>query len=290
MVVITLEKCPLSLRGDLTKWLLEISLGVYVGQVSARVRDELWQRVCEEVKSGRATMAYSARNEQHLKFRVHNTVWEPIDFDGLVLMMRPNAKRLSEHASDAIGFSQASQMQKARASKRKENSKEPKEYVVVGIETSGLDPENDDIIEIGAIKVVLGDVVGQYQTLVQSDRDLSESITEVTGITNDDLAHGMDIEEALTNFVEFVENYPLVMHNSKYGTSFLEAALEEYDIEELDNNIIDIVSLSKKKNIGNERDTLDSLCSSLGIERNEKHRALDDCMKIRDLFSKLINI
>ena len=42
MVVITLEKCPLALRGDLTKWLQEISLGVYVGQVSARVRDKLW--------------------------------------------------------------------------------------------------------------------------------------------------------------------------------------------------------------------------------------------------------
>ena len=64
MVVITLEKCPLALRGDLTKWLQEISLGVYVGQVSARVRDKLWQRVCEESKNGRATMVYSARNEQ----------------------------------------------------------------------------------------------------------------------------------------------------------------------------------------------------------------------------------
>lgn len=93
MVVITLEKCPLALRGDLTKWLQEISLGVYVGQVSARVRDRLWQRVCEESKSGRATMVYSARNEQHLNFRVHNTSWEPIEYDGLKLMMRPSPAR-----------------------------------------------------------------------------------------------------------------------------------------------------------------------------------------------------
>lgn len=82
MVVVVLEKCPLSLRGDLSKWLQEISPGVYAGHVSARVRDKLWERVCEEAKSGRATMVFSARNEQHMDFRVHNTLWEPIDFDG----------------------------------------------------------------------------------------------------------------------------------------------------------------------------------------------------------------
>lgn len=73
MIVVVLEKCPLALRGDLTKWLQEISLGVYVGRVSARVRDELWNRICKECKTGRATMVFSARNEQHLNYRVHNT-------------------------------------------------------------------------------------------------------------------------------------------------------------------------------------------------------------------------
>lgn len=68
MVVVVLEKCPLALRDDLTKWLQEISLGVYVGRVSARVRDELWKRICEECKGGRATMVFSARNEQHFDY------------------------------------------------------------------------------------------------------------------------------------------------------------------------------------------------------------------------------
>lgn len=58
MIVVVLEKCPLALRGDLTKWLQEISLGVYVGRVSARVRDELWNRICKECKTGRATMVF----------------------------------------------------------------------------------------------------------------------------------------------------------------------------------------------------------------------------------------
>ena len=86
MIVLTLMDCPPALRGDLTKWLQEVNTGVYVGQVSARVRDGIWERVCENAKSGRATMVFSANNEQRMDFRVHNTSWEPIDFDGLKLI------------------------------------------------------------------------------------------------------------------------------------------------------------------------------------------------------------
>lgn len=59
MVVIVLTACPAGLRGDLTRWLMEISPGVFVGDVSARVREALWDRVLALIKTGRATMAYS---------------------------------------------------------------------------------------------------------------------------------------------------------------------------------------------------------------------------------------
>ena len=86
MIVVSLTNCPPKLRGDLTKWLIEINAGVYVGRVSARVRDELWQRICENVKEGRATMVFSANNEQGMDFYVHNTTWKPVEFDGITLM------------------------------------------------------------------------------------------------------------------------------------------------------------------------------------------------------------
>lgn len=89
MVVIVLTACPVGLRGDLTRWLLEISPGVFVGHLSARVRDRLWERVLGMVKDGRAIMVYSARNEQHLAFRVHRAAWQPEDCDGLNLVKRP---------------------------------------------------------------------------------------------------------------------------------------------------------------------------------------------------------
>lgn len=88
-MVLVLAACPAGLRGDLTKWLTEISAGVFVGNPSARVRDHLWHRVVELSRDGRAVLVHSAENEQHLSFRTHNHDWTPIDVDGLALMLRP---------------------------------------------------------------------------------------------------------------------------------------------------------------------------------------------------------
>lgn len=94
MIVITLTDCPIALRGDLTKWLLEINTGVFVGRVSARVRENIWERVKKYIKNGRATMVYNAANEQGLDFKVCNSEWEPIDFDGVKLILRPSPSRI----------------------------------------------------------------------------------------------------------------------------------------------------------------------------------------------------
>ena len=63
MTVVTLTNVPNSLRGDLTKWLQEISTGVYVGNINARIREELWKRIVDNIGQGQATMSYARRNE-----------------------------------------------------------------------------------------------------------------------------------------------------------------------------------------------------------------------------------
>ncbi|MGB4780272.1 type I-E CRISPR-associated endoribonuclease Cas2e [Microbacterium sp.] len=89
MVVLVLSACPPGLRGYLTRWMLEISAGVFVGRVSKRVRELMWKRTVEMVRSGRAILVFSARNEQGLDFLVHGHHWEPVDVDGIRLMLRP---------------------------------------------------------------------------------------------------------------------------------------------------------------------------------------------------------
>ena len=93
MIVIVLTVSPPKLRGHLTRWLFEISPGVYVGKASARVRELLWQQILENISEGRAVMVYSSNNEQGLDFRTHGQEWEPVDYDGLKLIMRPNSSQ-----------------------------------------------------------------------------------------------------------------------------------------------------------------------------------------------------
>jgi CRISPR-associated protein Cas2 len=117
VTVLVVAACPVGLRGHLTRWLLEISAGVFVGRVSARVRDLLWQRTIDMVKTGRAIMVFGNDSEQGLAFRVHNHDWQPIDVDGITLMLRPNPndERLEQPATDrSHGWSSASRRRRFR--------------------------------------------------------------------------------------------------------------------------------------------------------------------------------
>jgi CRISPR-associated protein Cas2 len=91
VIVLVMSACPAGLRGQLTRWLLEISPGVFVGHVPARVRDLLWERVVELCGRGRALLVHSTTGEQRLAFRVHGHDWTPRDFDGIQLICRPAA-------------------------------------------------------------------------------------------------------------------------------------------------------------------------------------------------------
>jgi CRISPR-associated protein Cas2 len=88
MTVIVLTAVPPGLRGHLTRWLLEISPGVFVGFVSARVRELMWERIVEFVADGRALMLHPSSGEQRLEFQVHGHDWTPVDYEGVTLMRR----------------------------------------------------------------------------------------------------------------------------------------------------------------------------------------------------------
>lgn len=89
MQVLVLNSCPAGLRGDVTRWFMELAPGIYVGRVSARVRDQLWDRIVNAAGDGRALLIYPARNEQGYVVREHQYGWGMEDFDGVVLMRRP---------------------------------------------------------------------------------------------------------------------------------------------------------------------------------------------------------
>ena len=87
MTVIVLERVPVSLRGELTRWMLELKAGVFVGKVSAMVRDRLWERVCTNMKGGAGMLIYSSDAEQSFTMRFWGAPDRTIvDFDGLSLI------------------------------------------------------------------------------------------------------------------------------------------------------------------------------------------------------------
>lgn len=85
-----IERVRPSLRGELTRWLLELKAGVFVGEVSAMVRDRLWEKVCEAAEGGGAILVHSADNEQGYALRIDGVTGRVIeDFEGLTLVRIP---------------------------------------------------------------------------------------------------------------------------------------------------------------------------------------------------------
>ncbi len=88
MVVFLMEKVPVSLRGEITRWMLELKPGVFVGNISALVREKLWEMVCQKLKGGAAMLLQSAANEQGYKIRTFGETSRKVkDFDGLQLIV-----------------------------------------------------------------------------------------------------------------------------------------------------------------------------------------------------------
>ena len=296
MIVIMLSDCPPKVRGDLSKWLCEINTGVFVGNVSSRVREKVWQRICENIKSGQATMVFSAPGEQKMDFRVHNTTWEPVDLDGIKLMRRPlPGARKSDGAekeeqrhqgakSRAEQLYMAERMAKARAKKQFQEG-----YVVLDIETTGTSLEKDEIIEIGALKVESGAVTEEFSMLIRINGEIPVEIQKLTGITEQELqSMGRPLEEVLEKLFEFAWNRIIVGHNVAFDYNFIRAACRKMKLEmRLGTASRDTLALSRRKIKGVGSYQLEALMKHLGYEVSNAHRALADCYLTWQLYQKL---
>jgi CRISPR-associated protein Cas2 len=296
MVVITLTDCPISLRGDLTKWLIEINTGVFVGQVGARIRDNLWERVTSLAKDGCATMVFSANNEQHFDFRVYGATWLPIDFDGIKLMMRPSAARTKKLSGVRLGFSKASQYKYARqktATKRQEMPASPfhTSYIVIDIETTGLNAEKDEVIEISALKAIDGKAVESFSEIINAPAQISSYIEELTGISNEIKSEkGKPLGDVLDGLLSFIQSSVIIGHNIDFDVSFLNAACVKCGKRIISNKSVDTLVLSREyvKNVASHK--LTSLMRHFDIRVNVNSKSLSDCYVTHELYQRIIGI
>lgn len=281
-----MTNCPPRLRGDLSKWLCEINTGVYVGNVSSRVRDALWDRVCQNLKNGQATLVFTTAGEQRMDFRTHNTTWEAVDFDGIKLMRRPLPQTVPENVSLKPGFSKAAQQQYARRASRPRSPK-TEAYTVIDLETTGLKAASDAIIEYGALRVRDGVPAEELQLLCRCKTPLPPVITELTGIRDADLQQGMEEREALKAFLEFIGNDPLVGHNIAFDMEFLRSACRRNALAIPTNHCTDVMQLARRKLYRVANYKLLTLAQHFQLADKVEHRALPDCRLIQQVYCKL---
>lgn len=163
----------------------------------------------------------------------------------------------------------------------------PESYAVVDIETTGLDPARDHIIEIGAIKIADGSISDTFSTLINPGVQIDSFITDLTGIANQDLISAPEPEHALSDFCDFIGDSILVGHNVHFDINFLYDAMEQYLHKYLGNNFVDTMRLSKKYFRSAPSYKLTELARFLDIPVNNSHRALDDCKTTYHLYQKL---
>ena len=159
-------------------------------------------------------------------------------------------------------------------------------FISVDIETTGLSPVKDKIIEIGALKVVEGKVIEEFDILIDPRVELPERIVELTGISQDMLTGRPTIEEVLPKFLEFAKDLPLLGHNIVFDYSFLKTAAAKQKLV-FERKGIDTLQIARTLLSDLESKSLEALCQYYGIVNKKHHRAFEDAKATMMLYEKL---
>lgn len=164
----------------------------------------------------------------------------------------------------------------------------PEGLIALDLETSGLSPLVDEIIEIAAIKVI-GNKIETFETLVKPKNPIPEFTTKIHGITDEMVKDSPSIEDVLPKFLEFCGTHTLVAHNAKFDIGFIVFAMHQLKMELHKAKVYCSCKLSRKYVKGSENHKLSSLCKHFDIPLENHHRALDDTVACLRVFAKTLD-
>ena len=156
-------------------------------------------------------------------------------------------------------------------------------FVVFDIETTGFSPVKNKIIEIGAVKVVKGEVTDHFSVFVNPQVPIPYEITQLTGINDEMVMEAETIEQVLPKFVEFCEGAVLVAHNANFDMSFINENIRRQKIK-VNYTYLDTLGLARVLLPGQAKHTLDAVCKTLKISLENHHRAVDDAGATAEMF------
>lgn len=160
------------------------------------------------------------------------------------------------------------------------------ELIAVDLEMTGLQVKTDRILEIGAVRIVDGEIQDTFQTFVNPHRKIDAHITELTGITAEMVVDAPEAEDSLQDFLVFAGDAPLLGHNVIFDYGFLKQCAVNCGIS-WDRPAIDTLKIARKVLKEPEKKSLESLCMYFQISRVHAHRAVDDAKATAELFLRL---
>ncbi|MEF9991143.1 MAG: 3'-5' exonuclease [Romboutsia sp.] len=159
------------------------------------------------------------------------------------------------------------------------------EYVVVDLETTGLDPyKGCEIIEIGITEIIDNKIVKNYSRFVKPNSIIPSFITNITNITNEMVENEEGIEDVLPRFRNYIGNRTIIAHNAKFDLKFLNFYLNKLGLESIDNYICTLELLKKSKRYKGKNKKLETACEYYNIENKNAHRADSDTLATAKLF------
>lgn len=161
-------------------------------------------------------------------------------------------------------------------------------YVVFDVETTGLSNQYDHIIELAAVKVKDGEIIDQFERFSNPHEPLSDTIKNLTHITDDMLEDAPEIDEVLTEFKEWVGDAIFVAHNASFDMGFIDTGYERLGFGESTNGVIDTLELSRTINTEYGKHGLNYLAKKYGVELTQHHRAIYDTETTAYIFIKML--
>ena len=165
----------------------------------------------------------------------------------------------------------------------------PDTYCVFDLETTGFSPEKQDkITEIAICKVKNGEIIDEYTTFINPERNIPFNVQKLTHITDDMVKDAPTIEEALPDILDFIEGTTLVAHNADFDISFLNYFIEKEGYKErFTNYIIDTLMIAREIYYYLPNKKLGTIVEDLGIELEGAHRAINDTRATAKMFVRM---
>lgn len=162
------------------------------------------------------------------------------------------------------------------------------EYIVVDLETTGLNPyKGCEIIEIGITKIINGEIVKNYSRLIKPKNSIPKFITDITNIDNDMVKNEESIEVILPKFREYIGDRVIIAHNAKFDLKFLNYYLEKMNLNPITKYICTLELLKQNKSYKGKNKKLETACKYYNIENINAHRADSDTLATAKLFLKI---